>query len=224
MNRAIVIMAKRPEAGRTKTRLCPPLTLEDSAELYAAFLQDTVDHVRSLPNITPCIAYAPADAEPFFHKLAPDFLLIPQTGSTLGDRLNNVINHCLEAGFDQVAPINSDSPNLPTAYFTNAFEQLSKQSVDVVLGPCEDGGYYLIGVKASHPPLVRDVEMSTPYVLRDTLTIAKQLGLRVQLCESWYDVDSAQELERLKNNLKTTPDYCPNTWQALSPRTVETPR
>ena len=128
MKRAIIIMAKRPEAGKTKTRLCPPLTLADSAELYAAFLQDTVDRIRTLPNITPCIAYAPSDAAPYFQQLAPDFLLIAQQGATLGDRLNHVINHCLDAGFDQVAPINSDSPNLPTDYFIDAFEQLTHQA------------------------------------------------------------------------------------------------
>lgn len=215
MRRAIVIMAKRPEAGKTKTRLCPPLTLVESAELYAAFLQDTIDHIRALPNITPCIAYAPLDAEPYFRELAPDFLLIPQIGATLGDRLNHVIIHSLDAGFDHIAPINSDSPNLPSDYFMNAFEQLADPQTDVVLGPCEDGGYYLIAVKASHPPLVREVEMSTPHVLRDTLTVAKRLGLSTVLVNSWYDVDSQRELERLKLSLQQNPTICPQTYRAL---------
>lgn len=82
------------------------------------------------------------------------------------------------AGAQQAVVLDSDSPTLPAAYVAQAFAQLDGPS-DVVLGPCEDGGYYLIGLKRPQPPLLREVPMSTPWVVRDTLALAAQLGLRV---------------------------------------------
>lgn len=199
--RALLVMAKRPFAGRTKTRLCPPFSLAQAAKLYECFLRDALDIVRAVPNITPFIAYAPAEEQAYFQQLAPDFERVPQIGATLGERLDFVLTHTLAEGFEQVAAINSDSPTLPAAYLAQAFAQLDDSAVDVVFGPCEDGGYYLIGWKRSHPRLVREVQMSTPHVLRDTLDIAQQEKLRVALLPTWYDVDTMADLERVKADL-----------------------
>jgi glycosyltransferase A (GT-A) superfamily protein (DUF2064 family) len=98
--------------------------------------------------------------------------------------------------------MDSDSPTLPVAYVSEAFSRL-QEGADVVLGPCDDGGYYLIGLKQPQPRLLREVQMSTPTVLRDTLAIAEELGLRVVLLPTWYDVDTAAELQRLRQELAT---------------------
>lgn len=199
--RALLVMAKEPAAGRTKTRLTPPLTPEQAAELYACLLQDTLDAVRtavSLTPFTPFIAYSPPEAESAFRELASDFQLIAQRGKTLAERLESVMTAVHVAGWEQVAAINSDSASLPPAYLAAAFQELDKEEVDVVFGPCEDGGYYLIGWKRPYPRLLREVTMSTSHVLQDTLAIARQEGLRVALLPPWYDIDDIADLERLR--------------------------
>ena len=216
-------MAKRPAAGVTKTRLCPPLTTERAAALYACFLADVVDMVRAaardVPHLTPHIAYTPTGAADYFRDLAPDFVLLPQTGSTLGERLEAVMEKALASGHAQVAAVNSDSPSLPAIYFAQAFSALDDPAVDVVLGPCDDGGYYLIGWKRPHPFLVRDVQMSTPNTLADTLALAGRAGLSVALLPPWYDVDSPKDLERLARDEslgRHTRDFL-STWTVGTP-------
>jgi glycosyltransferase A (GT-A) superfamily protein (DUF2064 family) len=100
--------------------------------------------------------------------------------------------------------MNSDGPTLPSPCLTAAFERLA-EGADVVLGPCDDGGYYLIGIKRPVPRLLREVQMSTPNVTRDTLKLAVEEGLRVELLPVWYDVDSAAALARLVGELVEAP-------------------
>jgi len=202
-HKALLLMAKRPSPARTKTRLSAVLGLEDAAELYACFLRDALTLVRSVPGVTPFVAHSPSDAETeaYFRDLAPDFERIPQTGHTLGQRLDAVMSACSQNGYRQVAAMNSDSPTLPADYLVQAFTRLDEIDTDVVLGPCDDGGYYLIGWKRPHPRLVREVLMSTDHVLRDTVTIAEEEKLRVVLLPTWYDVDEAAELERVREDL-----------------------
>ena len=158
-----------------------------------------------LPGIIPFVAFSPRKEESYFLHLVPDLALVPQVGNDLGERLNLVIQSCLDAGFTQVVVMNSDSPTLPSAYITQAFEQLSDPDVDIVFGPCEDGGYYLIGwqYELSRTVLRRvlcEVEMSTPRVLEQSLAIARQEYLRVGLLPTWYDVDTADDLIRLQQD------------------------
>lgn len=211
--KALLVMAKRPFPGQTKTRLTPYLTEDEAAELYACFLRDVLDLVRGLPDVTPFIAYAPADPETavYFRECAPDFELVPQIGATLGERLDGVLSHCLQNGYDLVAAMNSDSPTLPAAYLNEAFARLADPQADVVFGPCEDGGYYLIGWKRPYPQLVRDVQMSTDHVLQDTLAIAATEKLQVSLLPSWYDVDGAAELQRLQEALQSDHEKASHT-------------
>jgi rSAM/selenodomain-associated transferase 1 len=196
---ALLIMAKRPMAGRAKTRLVPPLSHQQAADLYECFLRDTLDLVRQAargPGIRPVIAYVPASSRAYFADLAPDFEYHQQEGPDLGARLDNALTHYLSLGHRVVAAINSDSPTLPASYLSAAFEKLEGET-DVVLGPCHDGGYYLIGLKRPAPRLLREVRMSTSHVVADTLRLAAEEGLRVELLPTWYDVDDAASLARL---------------------------
>lgn len=216
-HQALIIMAKRPFPGRTKTRLSPPFSAEEAADLYEHFLCDAIELVRRLPDVIPFIAYAPGEgAVEYFRQLVPDFELIPQLGSTLGERLDYVLSACLEAGYQQVAAMNSDGPTLPVAYLAQAFEHLADAATDVVLGPCEDGGYYLIGWKRPFPRLVRNVQMSTPHVLQDTLAIAAVDKLQVALLPCWYDVDNATDLARVQADLQRDSRIAPYTRRFLA--------
>lgn len=211
MKRALLVMAKEPVAGRSKTRLTPTLSPDAAAALYACFLRDTLDLARSLPGVTPIVAYAPPRARRYFQKLAPDLQLIAQRGQTLGDRLANVLEQALDSGFNQVAAMNSDSPTLPPCYLAQAFERLDDDETDVVLGPCDDGGYYLIGWKRTHPRLVREVQMSTTRVLQDTVALAAEDDLRVDLLSAWYDVDTPEDLERVRMDLQRSGERARHT-------------
>ena len=151
-------------------------------------LRENVQEI--MPEVQPCIAYSPPDAQDYFEKLAPDFELICQVGETLGQRLDHVLTTCLQDGYGQAAAISSDSPTLPPTLIAQTFTKLQKADTDLVLGPSEDGGYYLIGWDKPHPRLVREVPMSTPTVLADTLALAEEDGVAVHLLASWYDVDT----------------------------------
>jgi uncharacterized protein len=192
----LIIMAKRPDPGHTKTRLCPPLTPVLAAELYAGFLRDTLDLARQTPDVHPVIAYAPADAEACFAALAPDLARVPQQGATLGERLAAVTTQAFASGASAVVVMSSDSPSLPPAYLNRAFALLAAGS-ELVFGPAEDGGYYLAGVRQPAPRLFHDVPMSTPSVLRDSLAVAATLGLQADLLPPWYDIDTIADLRRL---------------------------
>lgn len=192
---ALLVVAKRPAAGHTKTRLCPPLSGESAAGLYECFLRDTLDIMRAVSDVQRTIVYLPEEASDYFTALAPDMSLILQQGATLGERLDHLLTHVLANGADRAVVMNSDSPTLPAAFIEDAFTRL--HSADVVLGPCHDGGYYLIGMARPHPRLLREVQMSTPHVLADTLALAQEMGLTVSLLPEWYDVDTVAELDHL---------------------------
>jgi rSAM/selenodomain-associated transferase 1 len=202
----LLVVAKQPAAGQTKTRLCPPLTGAAAAALYACFLRDTLDLMRQVPDVGRGIVFLPEAASDYFSALAPDMHLSLQQGINLGERLDHLLTAALEAGAAHAVVMDSDSPTLPAEYLVQAFDALAGPS-DVVLGPCEDGGYYLIGLKRPQPRLLRDVQMSTPHVVRDTLALAEQLGLKVTLLPTWYDVDTVAELDRLRTELRDAPAY-----------------
>jgi rSAM/selenodomain-associated transferase 1 len=201
---ALVIIAKRPAAGQTKTRLTPPLTPEAAAGLYERLLADTLDVARRMPGVDRGILYLPQGSEPYFAALAPDFGLTLQQGASLGERLDNALTALLDRGHQRVVIMNSDSPSLPAERLSAAFDALSG-GAEVVFGPSDDGGYYLVGATRPVPLLLREVKMSTPTVLADTLTLAAWEGLRVALLPSWYDVDELADLRRLAQELAHAP-------------------
>jgi hypothetical protein len=205
MHNTLLVVAKRPTAGQTKTRLCPPLDPATAAALYTCFLRDTLNLMRQVPEVRREIVYLPEDAASYFAELAPDMALSPQQGKDLGERLANLLGAALTSGAHKAVVMDSDSPTLPMTYLVHAFALLDEH--DLVLGPCDDGGYYLIGLKQPQPRLLREVTMSTPYVVRDTRAIADELGLRTALLPAWYDVDTAVELDRLRAELLESPHH-----------------
>ena len=195
----LLAVAKQPVAGEAKTRLCPPLTPQQSASLYECFLRDTLDVMREVKEVGRVVCYLKEDSRGYFERLAPDFELRCQRGASLGERLDHVLAESLDNGAERAVVMDSDSPSLPSEYVSRAFDLLN--AADVVVGPSEDGGYYLIGMKAPQSHLLRDVEMSTTHVLTDTLRLAASSGLKVATLPKWYDVDTADDLLRLEREL-----------------------
>lgn len=200
---AVGIMAKAPRAGGVKTRLCPPLRPEKAAALYRCFLLDKIEQVRALAGAIPIIAYSPADERPAFEAMAPDFALVPQRGDDLGDRLLHAFDDVLAGGHAGALMTDADSPTLPVTFLEQAVRLLETPEVDLVLGPTEDGGYYLIGLRAPRAELLRDMPWSTPAVFAETLRRAGPLGLRVSCLPTWFDVDTAADLARLRLEIGT---------------------
>jgi hypothetical protein len=209
----VVIMAKEPAAGRTKTRLSPPLSPSGAARLYAALLSDTFALVSRVRGVRLALAMTPATAIEAWQALLPgDPLLLPVDGATVGVCLSEVTRRSFAAGFSHVIALNSDGPTLPASRIEQADALL--EHTDVVLGPSEDGGYYLVGLRNPVPDLFRDIAWSTAHVMAQTLDRIAKLGLSVALLEPWYDVDTAADLERLRAEIACLhPDALPATRQ-----------
>lgn len=201
---ALGLMAKAPFAGEVKTRLTPPLTPEEAAELSRCFLRDMSMNVGSLnANGTEgVVLFTPAKAEALLRNLLPaDFHLFPQRGETLGNRLINAAAELLSNGFESVCLVNSDSPTLPREILGTAASQLAQDGDRVVLGPSQDGGYYLIGLKRPHRNLFESIAWSTADVLARTIERANDINLPVELLPTWYDVDDSVTLTQLCEEL-----------------------
>lgn len=207
-------MAKRPAAGRTKTRLTPQLSPQQAADVYECFLRDTIDRLHARTDCQAVIAIDSAASADYFHSIAPDIPQVVQAGETLGHRLDTVLTELL-GSYDHAFAINSDSPDLPSSHFAEAFAELSKPTSDIVLGPTDDGGYWLIGWKQRWSTVVTDVQMSTPQVLADTMALASACGADVVLGPSWQDVDDAADLERFIANID--PIITPHSFALLAP-------
>jgi glycosyltransferase A (GT-A) superfamily protein (DUF2064 family) len=164
--------------------------------LYEALLLDTIDLAYSLPDLSLAVAISPASALPYFMKITPPRThLLPIEGLHIGDCLKHAVRSLFSAGFKKVLALNADGPSLPRTYIMSAIRLLADHNI--VLGPGEDGGYYLIGMDDPYDELFQDIPWSTPEVLQKTLAQAEILGLRAACTSPWYDVDSAVEAFRL---------------------------
>jgi hypothetical protein len=198
----LAVMAKAPRAGTVKTRLCPPLGAADAAELARCFVLDAVERADSVAGVRPIIAYAPVEARDEFEALTPDLVLIGQRGGDLGKRQGAVVEDVIALGHDAVLLMGTDSPTLPPETIDEAVSLVMAPEVDVVVGPTEDGGYYLIGVRTPCPALFEGMPWSTSTVLSLTLDRARGLGLRAVCLPTWYDVDTGADLARLERDLR----------------------
>ena len=246
---ALAVMTKAPKAGRVKTRLVPPLTAEEAAQLNKCFLRDTAVTILNVccssglrsPNpakerlqlaaqkaplqCRPVAVYTPVGAESAYTDiLPPGFSLLPQRGDKFGDRLYFAVEDLLKCGFDSVCLIDSDSPTVPAENFTRGVELLSASGDRVVLGPSDDGGYYAIGLKKPHRQLFEQIDWSTERVLNQTIQRANESGLEVKLLATSYDIDDDASLRRLCNELlaNTTPaNIAPHTRDFLAQLTAQ---
>ncbi|MBI1847653.1 MAG: TIGR04282 family arsenosugar biosynthesis glycosyltransferase [Candidatus Rokubacteria bacterium] len=195
---AVAVMAKVPGLAPVKSRLCPALSAEQATALYRCFLLDRLDAVAGLSGVSGVVAYTPPEAGAAMRALAPPGLrLVPQQGKGLGERLASLTLGLLLDGHAGALAIDSDSPTLPMDNVLEAARLLARAEADVVLGPCDDGGYYLIGLRTPQPALFEDIPWSTSAVLGATLAAAGRRRLRTHLLPRWFDVDTEADLARL---------------------------
>ncbi len=192
-----MLLAKRPRSGRAKRRLAASIGRANAQALSRAFLLDTVALMARVPSRR-VIAFAPPSAAVWFARLDCGATLVPQPRASFGTRLRAALAAGLANGGRAVV-IGMDSPTLPAQTVRRAFRALERS--DCVLGPARDGGYYLIGARVALPPtLFRAMPWSTSRVLRETLSRARDAGVRVALLPVSYDVDDAASLARLRRD------------------------
>jgi rSAM/selenodomain-associated transferase 1 len=206
---AIGVMAKAPQAGRSKTRLCPPLTAEQAAAMSAAFLRDTTENMAAAARaaaITPYAAYAPLGTEALLRGclaegtkllLADGSAPMPDGVSGFGKCLLHATQGMLDEGHAAACVLGSDCPTIPTSLLVHAAELLLAPGDRAVLGPADDGGYYLLGLKAPLAAMFRDIVWSTDSVAEATRARARAIKLDLIELEPWYDVDDAASLAML---------------------------
>ncbi len=218
---AVIVFTRAPRAGNTKTRLIPALGPGGAAELHRCFLLDILGSLRDLPaDIIVAVAEAD-DADPVRALLAdvcPSASLVVQVGDDLGARLAQAVGDALHRGHPRVVVIGTDAPDLPTSFIEQAIELSAAH--DLVLGPCRDGGYYLLGLRALVPELFHGIEWGSDLVLADTLARAQRCKLSVTLLDPWYDVDTPEALDHLRSQLSKRalagePITCLRTWDYL---------
>ena len=195
---ALLVFAKLPEPGAVKTRLTTLLTHAEAAALSEAFLRDSLDAYGALPADVRLYVDAPPETVP--SGLAPAGVsLHAQRGDDLGARMLNASVEAFVAGYERVVIIGADHPTLPTAFVRLAFEELAAP-LRVVLGPSEDGGYYLIGMNEVYPTLFEGMTYGHGAVLAETLARAQAVAA-VSVLPPWYDVDTPEALRRLSAEL-----------------------
>ncbi len=212
--RQLIVFAKSPELGRVKTRLQPFLAEAESLRLHRAFVEDTVSLVRGIEL---------EHLEIHFSGLAAQDLLpsgidvLRQFGADLGERLENAARHAFSFGPRRLIFLGTDSPAMSRDQIRHAFKAL--ESHDIVIGPAEDGGYTLLGLRACYVQLFHKIRWGGSLVLEQTLHRAREIGIEPHLLPLWWDVDRPKDLTRLARKIKqlkrTGKDYPKRTEEVL---------
>lgn len=213
-NRTLVIMAKAPRPGAVKTRLAASFSAETVVEFYLCLLEDTLALARSLDGVDTAIMCPEADVNQLAklagkHASSNPVSVLAQKGEGLAAGLTSVFAHFAAGHRRHTIAFNSDTPHLPRSILEGAFESLVAH--DVVVGPTHDGGYYLVGAKASYPTLFANDGMGTASALDRLLARARELELSIGFADPFYDVDVAEDLARLAAELRSHPSRAPRT-------------
>ena len=214
----LVIMAKAPRPGWVKTRLASSLPAQSVTEFYRCLLEDTLELARSLAGVEIAIMCPESDVDELARLAGNETSVIAQKGEGLAAGLTSVFAHFAEDHRRRTVAFNSDSPHLPRSVLEGAFELLAEH--DVVVGPTHDGGYYLVGAKASHPTLFTRDKMGTNSALETLLSRTRTLSLSVGFSDPFYDIDVTDDLTRLAAELRLAPARAPRTARCLKKWTL----
>jgi rSAM/selenodomain-associated transferase 1 len=186
----MILFAKAPIPGRVKTRLATAIGAEPAAELYRAFVVDTISKLTEFRDVADIELHTDTLTDAWSTAgVARDL----QVAGGLELKLLHALAGALQTGRPQAMVLGSDSPTLPRGHI----QRLLDSKADVALGPCEDGGYYAIACRCVRPEMFGGVEWSTPYVLEQTERAVRASGLSVERGDLWYDVDEPEDLARL---------------------------
>ena len=208
-NRVLVIMAKAPRPGMVKTRLASRLSPEAVTAFYCCLLDDTLALARSLGDVEVAIMCPGSDVNDLGYLAGSETAVVAQKGEGLAAGLTSVFAHFAGDRQRHTIAFNSDSPHLPRSVLEGAFEKLAGH--DLVVGPTHDGGYYLVGAKASHPTLFAGDGMGTSSALERLKSRIRVLELSVGFVTPFYDVDVVEDLTRLAGELRLAPAKAPRT-------------
>lgn len=213
---ALVLVAKEPDLERTKTRLAPRLSPEARLALCEAMLLDKRDQLAGIDRVARVLAFDPPTCgEAMARRMGEGWTLIAQGDGDLGARMHRVGSALLGEGYASVIFVGSDSPTLPIERVIEARDALERAERDAVIGPAEDGGYYLIGVRRSEPALFAGIEWSTERVFEQQMSALRALRARTRVLGSSYDVDVPSDLDRLARELNES-----EALRAAAPRTA----
>lgn len=202
-------MAKAPRPGTVKTRLAQSLPSNAVIALYRCLLEDTVELATSLKGVEVAVMCPAPDKDELAQFLGDGLRVVAQAGEGLVAGLTSVFSHFIRDARQRVIAFNSDSPHLSPTILENAFQILSTH--DVVIGPTHDGGYYLVGAKAPHPTLFEGDGMGTASALDRLQSRTRSLKLSAGFTELFYDIDVAEDLVRLGDELRKDPKKAPRT-------------
>lgn len=216
MSVVLGVMARAPVAGRCKTRLGRAIGEQAAADLYAAMLRDSLDRYLAAGADRYVLLAAPEDdGVAVLRAFAPaPWEIVAQEGAGLGERLASAMER-LGAGGAAVALLDSDSPTLPMAPVAAALAAF-RGARRALLGPCHDGGYYLVGLTTPEARVFEDIPWSTAGVLEATRQRCAEIGLALSELPAWYDIDEPEDLLHAREELGATPSLAPRTAAALA--------
>lgn len=208
---ALLVFLKYPTPGQVKTRLAAAIGTRAASAVYRACVELTLARLSALRARTILLVEPPEAVSHAREWLGAGWVIQPQQGMDLGERLAAAVSQAFSRGARRVIAIGTDAPWLRSEEIATAFAELDE--TDVVLGPTEDGGYYLIGLSRDAPKLFRGVHWSSPSVYAQTLTNARTLRLRTRTLRRGYDVDRLEDLHRFLTEERA---------QGPAPKEVET--
>ena len=213
MTELLAVFARAPVLGKVKTRLSPPLTAEQALALHRALVEDTLDHLSRIerPGIERLLLLSEPLQDPSALNVPSGWTTTVQANGGLGERLASLFYMGFRRGVTRLVVLGSDSPTVPPEVVHEAFDDLEHRKV--VLGPAEDGGYYLLGCSEWIPELFRGIDWGTPEVLEQTMNVVKARKISVSTLIRWYDIDRSEDLEKLRQEIaylkRSVPELVP---------------
>lgn len=204
MRTLALIFAKYPTPGAVKTRMTPPLTPEEAAELHLASLRAVCENLPTNTGLEPVLVATPDECgDQMVDLLAGNVSEVwPQGDGDLGDRLSRAADRAFEAGADSVLLLGADSPTLPPEYICEAVSALATD--DAVLGSTHDGGYYLLGLRRRIPTIFERINWGTSEAADQTRERATEAGVELAELRIWYDLDRFGDLRRAHEDLSAS--------------------
>jgi uncharacterized protein len=192
-------MAKAPIPGTVKTRLVPRFTQDQAADLYRSLLLDQLEHLASLQIADLYVAFTPSDSKALIESMVPaGYQCFPQRGNDLGERMSEVFVELWRRGHLNSILIGSDLPPVPLDTLHEVFAYLSSSDKRVVLGPSQDGGYYLVGINQPMPEIFSGMTWSHSRVLAETIGKLARLDIDFHMAREWFDVDRIEDIQQLR--------------------------
>jgi rSAM/selenodomain-associated transferase 1 len=200
----LIVFAREPLPGQVKTRLAAEVGAQVAAEWYEQMLREVLRNCTTLAGIDTTVFWACDETTVL--RLAEQYgcRSRQQASGDLGQRMAAAFAEMFAAGYEACCIIGSDAPDLPMTYLQSAYEMLVQEQGDVVYGPCEDGGYYLLGLKRVWPELFANISWSSDRVLEQSIAAAQEAGAVVKLLPRWHDIDTVEDLHAyiLRNHHK----------------------